>query len=318
MFADWLLPLALAAGAPATGTATLALTDVDPAPGDATETLGIDRDRHERMTVPVTIGGEGPFRFMIDTGSQSTVVTQRVTERLDLPSGGRAIVVGMASSEWADLVELDDMRVGTRVFDGLTAPVLDAHNVGADGIVGLDSLQGLRVLIDFKEGEMQVADADTSPSLRGYEIVVKARGKLGQLIITNAVIDGVRAAVIIDTGAQGSMGNLALRRKIRARQSYEVTSTDVHGMQIAGNLTVAKSVKIQDLDLSNIPITYADAPAFAALGLADRPALTLGMDHLRLFDRVAIDFDKRRILFDLPNGKLRQGTAQFPGDASRL
>jgi hypothetical protein len=52
--------------------------------------------------------------------------------------------------------------------------------------------------------------------------------------------------------------------------------------------------------MRDVPIAYADAPAFAALGLKDKPVLSLGMQHLRMFDRVAIDFSKQRILFDVP------------------
>ena len=39
---------------------------------------------------------------------------------------------------------------------------------------------------------------------------------------------------------------------------------------------------------------------FAALGLDRRPALMLGIRELRLFNRVAIDFSTRKVLFDLP------------------
>ncbi len=54
--------------------------------------------------------------------------------------------------------------------------------------------------------------------------------------------------------------------------------------------------------MGQVPIGYADTPVFAQLGLDDRPALILGMQNLRVFDRVAIDFADRRILFDLPDG----------------
>jgi hypothetical protein len=49
-----------------------------------------------------------------------------------------------------------------------------------------------------------------------------------------------------------------------------------------------------------VALTFADTPAFAALGLEDKPVLSIGMQHLSLFDRVAIDFGQRRILFDVP------------------
>ena len=282
-----------------------AAQDEDTAAPATTETVATSDDRYNRLTVPVLIDGE-PFRFMVDTGSQATVITQRVTERLQLTPSGNAIIVGMASSVPAPTVELNGMQLGSRMFDGLTAPILDARNVGADGIVGLDSLQELRVLLDFREDTISLVDANQRESRKGYEIVVRARRQLGQLIITDAVVDGVKAAVIIDTGAQGTMGNLALKKQLRARTSQEVTATDVNGVSITGDLRFARTVKIQDLELNELPIAYADTPAFKALGYADKPALTLGMRHLRMFDRVAIDFKKRQVMFDLPRSAGRR------------
>ncbi len=61
-----------------------------------------------------------------------------------------------------------------------------------------------------------------------------------------------------------------------------------------------RSLTIEGLSLNNVPLTFADTPAFAALGLKDHPVLSLGMQHLALFDRVAIDFSRQRIMFDVP------------------
>ena len=61
-------------------------------------------------------------------------------------------------------------------------------------------------------------------------------------------------------------------------------------------------LKIEDMQLDNLPIMFADGPAFTQLGLSKRPAMILGMRDLRVFDRVAIDFAARQILFDAPRG----------------
>jgi hypothetical protein len=206
----------------------------------------------------------------------------------------------MASRRQVDLVQLDGLEFAARVFDALHAPLLEADHIGADGILGLDSLQDLRVLIDFRTDQIEVGDAAQLGGNHGYEIVVRARNKLGRLIITDADIDGIRTAVIIDTGSQGSMGNLALRNRLRSRDRGKITATDVNGVGITGTFDFARSIRIDRLQLNAIPIAYADAPAFAALGLAKRPALVLGIEDLRLFDRVAIDFAARKVLFDLP------------------
>ncbi len=266
-----------------------------------TAILPLEEDENLRYTIPVKIDGVGPYNFMIDTGSQATAVTDRVTRGVILPSLGEATVVGMASRQVVNLVELDRFEMADRTLHNISAPVLQRRHVGADGIIGLDALQDFRVLIDFRDETIAVADAQDSASRRGFEIVVRARNRLGQLLITDALIEGVRATVIIDTGAQASMGNLALQKRIRAKRAQEVKTTDVNGASIMGDLSYARSLQFQGLEISNVPITFADTPAFKALGLQDRPVLSLGMQHLRLFDRIAIDFEKKRILFDLPS-----------------
>lgn len=305
----WLARRLLATVLATVGLASTSQARVDDQPiapdlaDPGTELLQLEEERNKRLTLPVSIEGQGPFDFLIDTGSQATVVTHEVNERLGLTHAGTAIVVGMASREEVELVELDGLQFGSRIIDGLTAPVLDRSNIGADGIIGVDSLQDMRVLFDFREKTIAVADVDEKFSNRGFEIVVRARPRQGQLLITEAYVEGVRATVIIDTGAQATLGNLALREKVRKRRAeQDVITTDVNGASLTTPLTFARSLRIQGLELRNLPITYADAPAFEALGLGDQPVLSLGMQHLKAFDRVAIDFNKRRVLFDLPRG----------------
>ncbi len=266
----------------------------------STEVVDGVEDRYQRMTVPVTIDGQGPFRFMIDTGSQATVVTRGLSDKLQLRPVGVATVVGMASRVPVQLVALDGLEFAERVFDNISAPMLEARHVGADGILGLDSLQDMRVLIDFRSDTIAVDQASELGGNRGYEIVVRARRKLGRLIITDAVIDGIRTAVIIDTGAQNSVGNMALSRKLRANKTEMVSATDVNGETMTGAQDIARMLKIQGMQINNVPITFTDSPAFDVLDLTNKPSLILGMGNLRLFDRVAIDFASRTVLFDLP------------------
>lgn len=155
----------------------------------STEILDLDEERNQRLTIPVTIGGSGPFDFMIDTGSQATAVTHQINEGLSLPLLGTATVVGMASRRPVNLVEVGSLEVGTHVIEDLEAPVLDRRHVGADGIIGLDSLQDFRVLVDLREETIALEDiTGANNTKRGFEIIVRARSKLGQLLITDAIV----------------------------------------------------------------------------------------------------------------------------------
>ncbi|MGZ3173461.1 MAG: aspartyl protease family protein [Croceibacterium sp.] len=297
---SWLhiLPL-LAASA-----ATVAVSEA-PVPAENPENaelIKLQQERYERVTVPVTIKGQGPFRFMVDTGSQATVVSSALANRLGLTERSPATVVGMASRADVQITEIPQLGLGSREFYIRSAPILEAENIGgADGILGLDSLQDQRVLIDFEKQRIFVADAKQLGGDRGYEIVVKARRKLGQLIITGARLNGIDVDVIVDTGSQSSIGNMALFAQMsRTRGIGDNTLTDVNGHDLTSAVKVVRKLEINRMNVNSIPIMFADAPPFRALGLTDRPALILGIDQLKLFRRVAIDFPRQRILFDLP------------------
>lgn len=275
-----------------------------PATDEATDVLEMQADRYRRMTVPVTINGQGPFNFMVDTGAQASVLSNSLADQLQLSDRGTATLVGMVSRREVETARISDLTFGSRSYQGGVAALVAGGNIGgADGILGLDSLQDRRILLDFKNRRMEVAHEDDSTSNRGFEIVVRARQIEGQLIIARARIDGVRTAVIVDTGAQGSIGNDALYERMRrARVDVESELTDINGVEASGTVRVARGLEMGRAQLSDFPIIFTDTPMFAALGLEDEPALILGMNELRLFERVAIDFPSRRVLFDVADG----------------
>lgn len=276
----------------------------------STEIIDIDSDQSQRYTLPVTVEGAGPFNFMIDTGSQATAVTHQINGTfnggLGLTPYGTATLVGMASSRPVDVVEVEEMTFGNHTVSDILSPVLDRRHVGADGIIGLDALQDLRVLIDFREETIAVQDvSNLRRATRGFEIIVNARRQLGQLLITEAWVEGVKATVIIDTGAQGTTGNSALRERLRTKRAMEVTSMDVNGVQLVGDLSYIRALNVGGITIKNVGIAFADPPAFEALGLKDQPVISLGMQQLAVFDRIAIDFTNQRVLFDVPRDVAR-------------
>lgn len=261
-------------------------------------------DAADRMTVPVRIDGNGPYRFLIDTGSQKTVLSTDLAARLALPPVERRRIVGIAGTEIADIAVLDEFGLGSRSFYGLSVLLFESRHIGADGIVGIDSLQNQRVLLDFARNRMAIGNARTLGGNSGFEIVVTARRRAGQLIMTKAEVDGVRTDIVIDTGAETSIGNRALQRALGQQGGLpQAVLSSVTGQQAIADLGFAKQLEVDgDIKISNVVIAYADTPAFAALKLSKRPALLLGMRELRLFKRVAIDFSTRKVMFDLPSG----------------
>lgn len=267
-----------------------------------TDVLATGRDAVDRLTVGVKVGEHGPFPFMIDTGAQNTVVSNTLVARLALIPKARAKLISVAGFSEADTVEIDEIVLGRRSFYGLIAPVLMRSDMTADGILGLDSLQDQRVLIDFRKGLMAVGDAKTLGGDAGFEIVVTARRRSGQLIVTDATIDGVKVSVVIDTGSDTSLGNRALQaalgRKGRATTPTELKA--VTGQSLPAEIGYASDLKLPGATITSVVVAYSDSPTFEYLGLDKKPALLLGMRELRVFPKVAIDFKARKILFQMP------------------
>lgn len=270
----------------------------------------MQQERFHRLTVPVTIGGSGPYRFLIDTGAQATVLSQQLADQLQLNDRGTATLVGMSSSRPVETVMISEFGLGDRVLTVPIAPIVPLANIGgADGVLGLDTLQDQHVLLDFEQNRIALTGEDAETS--GYEIIVRARRKLGQLVIADARLDGIKVAVIIDTGAQGSIGNLALQNRMRGRDRGTTDLTDINGVTASGEIGIARRLDLGRARIESFPIVYHDAAPFRALGLDDRPAMVLGMGELRLFKRVAIDFNRRRVLFDMPDSSRRSRSGNW-------
>ena len=269
------------------------------------DVLQLKRDTVDRMTVEVAIGNEagsrGPYAFLVDTGAERTVIARTVADALGLVPNGRTRLVGMAGMREVDLVTIESITLGRRNLYAVSSPVLDAATIGADGIIGLDGLQGQRILLDFERNRLVLGDAATLGGDHGYDIIVRARRKSGQLIMTDATIDGVRTDIVIDTGSDTSIGNAALEHALaRDHRDETVQLVSVTGQKATAGLGMARTLQLGGMTLNNTMIAFSDAPPFERLGLRRRPALLMGMAQLRLFHRVAIDFAARRILFAMP------------------
>lgn len=280
-----------------------------PAPdsADAGHSLQYGEDNYERMTVPVEIGGQGPYPFVVDTGAERTVISRELAHELRLAPSGQAQLHSMTGSSAVDTVMIPVLGISAGSVRNIRAPALARSDLGATGLLGIDSLRNNQLLLDFRQQTMTIRPASAKRErLDPDEIVVTAKSKFGQLILADAEANGHRIAVIIDTGSQISIGNSALRRKILGKKPRtpppQVEVISVTGGRLIADYTRIDKIKIGGVTMTDMPIAFVDAHPFAKFGLTNKPALMLGMNGLKAFDRVAVDFANRKVRFLLPTG----------------
>jgi predicted aspartyl protease len=286
-------PASTPAPAPVAAPATPA------APDDGTA-FDFANDQYQRMTVPVSIDGMGPYKFVVDTGAERTVIARELAHDLRLGSSGTARLHSMSEVSDIATVLIRTLQVGGKSYTSIRAPALERRNLGAEGMLGIDALQAQRVSFDFARQEMTIVPSRRQQERwEGDAIVVTARSRFGHLVLVDAAVEGQKVWVIIDTGAQTSVGNSALRhaleRRHRLPEPQPVTMVSVTGGRVVADATMIKTIRLGDATIHDMPIAFADVEPFRKLDLMGRPALLLGMDALKLFDRVSVDFANRQV-----------------------
>jgi predicted aspartyl protease len=309
--------MALVAGACLSPSAIRAQTSPPPAgpapaPGpEGSETLKTGQDFSQRMTTPCYVNGKGPFNFLVDTGANRSGVTSEIAALLGLPAGQPTRVHGIAAAVLTPTVDIGDLRMGSFRLALKDAPTFARSDLGADGLIGLDLLHDRVLTLNFAANRIDIARRNygsmTSLSITGAAFigaVIPAKQRFGQLTIVDAEAgDHVRMTCFLDTGADQSVGNEALRRAVQARQPPDqIISADViihsaTGQTVPGKVAVVPRMRIGGVEFTSFGLAFADLHTFDLWQLSTQPALLVGMDLLRLFDSVILDFADREVTF---------------------
>lgn len=282
-----------------------------PPPIDPTELQALS-NLVTRMAVPVYLAGQGPFHFVIDTGATRTTLSRELADNLGFQPGPDVIVHGVVTAERAPTVLVPRLDFGHTHMPDLVAPVFPRQRLGVDGLLGVDVLGDYRLVFDVagqrvsllrspREAYIQQMDVDISRLNRRNEL--RGHNDYGQLTVTDVHADGVDVTAFIDSGAQHSIGNMALFRSIAVsrpslrEQLWETPIIGVTGQTTTGRLAYLRDLRLGSSTLHDLPVLFADLHAFTVWRLTETPALLMGADVLGAFRTVTMDYGRMRMIF---------------------
>jgi len=267
--------------------------------------VATSRDASLRMVAPVRINGKGPYLFLVDTGSNRSCISRKLADELSLPAGPQVAVHTVVKSQVRPTVVIDRLQLGTRSQRRVKVPALDlVGSDDVDGILGVDWLKGQRLVLNFKNHELEVMAPIAETSHDG-QIVVPARRRSGQLTMIDADVGGSRISAMIDSGSELSLGNAALRHMVTASGSVHADKfqriyiTSVVGETFPADLLYVPFMRLGGLNIGNVPVAFAETQVFQLWDLHKTPAIILGMDLLTQFNAVALDFGRSTVRFDI-------------------
>ena len=303
------LAAAAGSGPPSVPSVPIVAPTAAPEAGNTAATqVDTTTDEGARLRVAVRIADQD-WHFLIDSASTRSVIASDVAAKLNLARAGEVRVQNIGGVDKSASVIIPELGFSGIVMRNILAPALARSNLGADGLLGLDMLKGRRLTMDFRHGaQLMIEPSSKQPDTKQEPdepgtIIVTAKLRFGQLIVTDAEIEGQSVAVIIDTGSEDSIGNAPLRKLVSGRIAHSeikpVLLLSVTGRLLPADYTQIGRVRIGGVEVSNLPVAFAEAATFKQFGLARKPAILLGMGTLRLMEKASIDFPRHEIRFVL-------------------
>lgn len=195
------------------------------------------------IVVPVTIGGTGGYRFVIDTGSSRTVISTRLWKSLRLPAVSKTEVVTPAGRAMAYIVRLDRLAIDGHPPVNVAAAVMPADRYAAgqqvDGLIGQDLLAGLVYTIDYEQ--RIVTWHPPGEWLAGERVPLQIRDN--RLLVSLSQHDGDPAplSLVPDSGSD------ALVLFAHAKDKLRLTPLDVGTLSSLAGTRLVHRVRIDDL-----------------------------------------------------------------------
>lgn len=112
------------------------------------------------------IKGRGPFRFLVDTGAEASVVSPGVARRLGLTPSYRVEVVTVNGRLVAPGAEVTSVSVGNSVAAAAEVVWYELAVPGVDGILGQSFLKHFAYRIDLRRGTAVIGEVERPSGVR--------------------------------------------------------------------------------------------------------------------------------------------------------
>jgi hypothetical protein len=252
-----------------------------PVPAD-TEPLG---DWYGKPIVEVTIAGEGPFRFILDSGADVTVIDHALAARFELKELGKTEIGSpIGGTVPATRLQLDDLSIGSIDLGSVEALDIDLAGVlgSGDAPVGVLSTSdfGNRSLVfDFVENRLSVSDELLPPANNADVFDFCSPGSKPSLQVQ---VGGRQHCVVLDTGSPTVLAlplaaadalPLVNEPVVNGRARLVGTEVDVWGARLDGELRVGNIV------MSNPDLSFMETAPHGNMGQGFLQSVELTLDH---------------------------------------
>ena len=261
------------------------------------------------IVVPVKINQKGPFDFMVDTGSQVTIIDPLLATQLDLKARGTVGLISVTSYSAASSTVVDTLEAGSHVIEKSSLFVHDLGQIqNADprirGVLGVNFLAHFNLTIDYNHKLFCLDETDVmGEKMRGERIHFEtSRGAEAELPFTERLTIAVRLSgtgtrqifLQLDSGSDGPI--------LYASRKEGMMPLLQRAVLREGNISKAQRsfavLPPQELRIGHD--TWGNIPFVTPVSVGqDIPTMEEdGVLPTVLFHRIYISFARRYVIFD--------------------
>jgi len=260
------------------------------------------RGSRGKALVMVNVDNRGRYPFMLDTGSEFTVVLQNLVDQLQLsPAVGKGRTIGTGNGT----VRARAYNIGELFIGNMRMPTPNAialpnrKDQSFKGVLGGPLFKDVSAEFNMDDKKLRIYNRGHAFDESEWQ---KLKGtKIDKTYFTVTItVEGHEIAAFVDTGAERTFINAEASALLGVNDGSRST-TDV-GVTGGGNKTSTAKVfqvasfTLGDHDLESRKLYSADLPFFKSIKLYDKPAAILGMDVLQHFNFIVDASNARMFL----------------------
>lgn len=272
---------------------------------------------HNQIVLRTMIDGQGPYNFVLDTGTHASTIDLRLARRLRLtlsPVRREATGAGHGRAAARETV-CRKLRIGDLTAENLHAAALDLSKVSQElgrplhGVLGYGFLEGRVVQIDYFRRRIRFYTASPfSPPPRPPDgprrVVFPMRFRAGSIlpVLEDCTVNGTRIPLTLDTGS--SLGLILFPQAVRSLGLEDLARQGIP-LQAAGYRGVARLTKgwvrslvLKSLDLGAIEVAYVEE-GYGESESLERRGGNLGNAVLQDF-LLTLDYRNAVVVLEIP------------------
>jgi hypothetical protein len=170
---------------------------------------------------------------------------------------------------------------------------------GVDGILGIDTLGDTKVSADFLNDHVRITTANGVPADKDHTVIAFNQTARRQIMV-DALVNGIRTRVVVDTGCAHTLGNADLLRTLQEQSHGQLAMrdtevTDATDTTLPARVVMVPSIIMGTVGIRNLPVSFGEFSVFDIWHINDRPALLVGMDVLSLLQELTIDYRRKEL-----------------------